>query len=205
MIARDLPTRRGLTLVELMFVSLLMAIIGLALYAGFSNGLRVWDEVRSPFPEEDALIFFDRFSVELSNSLPYPSLDFTGDAGRLSFPTVVSDDLQYPATARGVGAVEYRFDNVSHRLFRTQRTLSDVFRGQALSSRSALEDLAGCVFSYFAIDQAAGQPAWFSEWPPAQANVTAGLPLAVRAVLVYISGNKTEEYAKTVFIPMAQP
>ena len=45
------------TLVELLIVTAMLAVISLAIYSTFSSGLKIWQRVSKPIPEEDLGIF----------------------------------------------------------------------------------------------------------------------------------------------------
>lgn len=85
-------SRRGFTLVEVMIVAALFSVVGVALFASFGAGLKVWRSASNPdFSRRKALLGIERFSKDLRRAVDYPGLvaqglmSFKGDASSCSF------------------------------------------------------------------------------------------------------------------------
>ena len=123
-------TKKGFTLVEVLLVSTLAAGISLAVFLCLSNGLKLWDRSRILAVEEDAAIFFDRFSSEMRNSFPFSTLRFQGELSDVAFPTIVFGPADRAGSRAsegyvdGFGRVRYVFDASSGALLRRQANYS---------------------------------------------------------------------------------
>jgi Tfp pilus assembly protein PilE len=68
----------GFTLVEMLIVAVTLSIVSLAMYAIFNNGLKIWQRVSSQIPESEVNIFFDKFSLDLKNTVRFSGIKFQG-------------------------------------------------------------------------------------------------------------------------------
>ena len=59
---------KGFTLIEVCLVSAMVAIISLAIYTTFANGIKIWQKAHTEILEEDVSIFFERFTSVIYKS-----------------------------------------------------------------------------------------------------------------------------------------
>ena len=86
---KKVPSKRGFTLIELVLVTAILAVIGMAVYGTFSNGLNIWEKVTEDSVEEDIYLFFEKISVDLRNSFKLTGLRFKGGKTKVSFPSMI--------------------------------------------------------------------------------------------------------------------
>ena len=133
---------RGLTLIEILIVVSLMAMISLALYNAFNNGLKIWKLSQRLVVEEDIAIFFDKISQDLRNAYLHSKITFDGTEQRFAFPTIVR--VIAPANPTlyqdQLGRVEYFYDAAERKLYRKQATygqaLGETFEDPQLIAKS---------------------------------------------------------------------
>jgi len=102
-------SRSGFTLLELLIVSLIMALLTGAIVACLAGGLRVWERARN-FGEREgaALLFFAECEADLHNLHIFQAIPFEGTANAMSFATLVRDSSQGDVAAtEKVGTVKY--------------------------------------------------------------------------------------------------
>src|SRR5437773_11479335 len=107
-------SKKSFTLVEMLLVTSLMAVIGLALFQSLANGLKVWNISTQHAMEDDAAIFFEKISGDVRDAMDYSLIKFDGSKNKISFPTIVrtlSDPRLSPQPdyISQIGKVEYEF------------------------------------------------------------------------------------------------
>jgi prepilin-type N-terminal cleavage/methylation domain-containing protein len=85
-------SKKAFTLVEIMLVSVLMAVLGLTIYGSFSAGSRIWQRAKDGAPEIEAHIFLNRLSQDLRNCFNSSVSAALGTSSSLSF-SVLQDSL----------------------------------------------------------------------------------------------------------------
>lgn len=102
-------SRSGFTLLELLIVSLIMALLTGAIIACLAGGLRVWERARD-FGEREgaALLFFAEWEADLHNLHIFQAIPFEGSVNAMSFATLVRDSSQAGVEAtEQIGTVKY--------------------------------------------------------------------------------------------------
>lgn len=127
-------SRQGMTLIEMLIVSSLIAGVSLLLYRGLVNGIKVWERSQRLFVEEDIAIFFDKFGLDLKNTFRNSLISPAGSLQKFSFPTIV----RTPADPKSnwpkaevidqLGEVEYFFEPRSNCVYRRQADYSQAIR-----------------------------------------------------------------------------
>ncbi len=121
--ARMKRSPKGTTLIELILVSSIMALVGMAVYGAFSLGLSVHNRVKADKPGNDIMVFTERIADDLRNLRPLPEFGFKGDPGRMTFHIhntrylVLPIDTVDPAELP-VLRVEYEYEPVSDSVVR---------------------------------------------------------------------------------------
>lgn len=147
--------KRGFTMVEVLMVTAIFASIGLAVFSCLSNGLKLWTRSQQAIVEEDAVIFFDRFSTDLRNAFMYSQISFEGEQNRIAFPTVVytSADQASSRASEGhvdqIGLVRYSFDASGGRIIREQGNYSQATRGALGPAKVEVSGVKEVKFRYF--------------------------------------------------------
>ena len=147
-------SKKSFTLIEMLLVTSLMAMIGLAVYHSLVNGMKIWDASTRYTAEEDVALFFDKISQDIRSATNYSLIKFDGMENRISFATVVrtlSDPLQSPQPEyiSQIGRVEYEFDKSSNILFRRQANYGQAMAEEFDPPRTMLPSVSFVKFSYY--------------------------------------------------------
>ena len=146
---------RGFTLVEVLLVTALFATIGLAVFTCLSNGLKLWNKSQRLVVEEDAAIFFDRFSVDIRNAFLYSQIPFAGEESRVTFPTVVytvadrASSRAHEGYVDQIGMVRYSFDRAQGMILREQANYSQATHGELGPAKVEVNGVTGFGLKYF--------------------------------------------------------
>ena len=184
---------KGFTLIEILVVIGMLSVIALAIYATFSNGVRIWQRLNVEMPEEDLNIFIDRFARDARNGLLFTGVDFIGTEDRVEMPTLVNDAVSGDRT---IGKAIYRYDSGEKSLKREERDFSQVYKGQDGRVTFWLDDVTSVRFTYYFYSETEEKYYWKEKWQQE------GLPLAVRLELELDDGDGSI-FKKTVSIPSA--
>ncbi len=187
-------TKKGFTLIEMIMVSALLAVMSLAIYATFNNGMKIWQRVNQSIAEEDLNIFLDKFSGDLRNSFKFTGTKFLGKEDGLEFATLVdSAALQ----KRSVGKIIYFYDPTAEALSREYLDFSQVYSGENNSHKQSLKNIRALKFQYYLYDPQKKEYLWQDEWLKEE------LPLAVRIELEFNNGTVVGNFTRTVGIPVS--
>lgn len=147
--------RRAFTFIEILIVTSLIAILSLAIFTCFSNGLKLWDRSRQAILTEDISIFFDRLSSDLRNTFLFSTLPIDGEEHSFAFPTVVLVPADQRSTRAGeelvdqIGRVRYAFDFERGAVIRQQANYSQGTRNDWGDSRSLVTGIQELKFKYY--------------------------------------------------------
>jgi len=186
--------KNGFTFVELLIVTVLLAVISMTAYAVFAAGVRVWHRVNRGDPFEDIVIFFDKFGTDLRNSFKYTDIAFRGDIDSLKFSTISVTDV-FPGPT--VGSVIYTYDAMENVLYREGRDYSKEWRDSEGVVTEALSNVTNLRFRYYHYDKTLEQYIWLDEWSVKEK----ALPLAVRVNMNYEDEEYEGEFVQTFDIP----
>jgi prepilin-type N-terminal cleavage/methylation domain-containing protein len=191
------PQGEGFTFIEMLIVTMMLALVSLAIYATFSNGIKIWHKVNLPTPEEDVNIFFDKFSSDLRNCFKFTGIYFSGTKDALEFATLVSSpQLQI----RTVGKVIYSYTMEDSLLAREARDYSQMYTDTQGTVAQSMKNVKAVRFRYYYYDTGYKEYRWLDEWPKDETSKEA-LPLAVRVELEIGDGVQARTFTKTVSIP----
>ncbi len=128
-------SKSALTMVEALLVVSLVAVLSIAIFQTFSNGLKIWEYGNRSFAEEDISIFMDKFGHDLRNVFFFSMIHFKGESDYIEFPTVIitKTDPNSAAVrpyARQIGKVKYYYDSGKEKILRQQANY-----GQALAEK----------------------------------------------------------------------
>jgi hypothetical protein len=138
----------------MLLVTSLLAVTGLAVYHSLINGLTIWQVSNRYRQEEDIVIFLDRISQDLRNSVDFSLIKFDGKSNKLSFATVVRTLVEpsgpQPDYVSQIGRVEYSFDNGA--ILRRQAAYGQALANKYGPLRPLVRSLGQVTFSYYVID-----------------------------------------------------
>jgi prepilin-type N-terminal cleavage/methylation domain-containing protein len=184
--------KTGFTLVEILIVTMILAVISLAIFSTFSNGMKIYNRINSEATSEDLVIFCDRFGHDLRNSFNFTLINFTGKAEALEFAGIINSPRM---EKRSVSRIKYVFDPSLEKINRFIGDYSAIYSGEEDSFRQALDKVKSCVFSYYYFDNKTKEFAWDVQWEKE------GLPSAVRMELEF-KDNPNERFVRTFNIPV---
>ena len=147
-------SHQAFTFVEMLLVVSMIAIISIALFNTFLNGMKIWDRGYRDITEEDVSLFFEKFVTDLRNSVDYSLLPFEGKGDRISFATLerTKKDARKSKGSVGyvneVGRVEYYFDSVKKALFRRQANYSQSLKKRFSNTRLLIPNVTSQRFQY---------------------------------------------------------
>ena len=171
--------RRGLTLVELLVTTSLMALVGGAAVSALASGIRVWERAAEIGVYRQAvLVGVAQLRRDLRNARTFSLLPFEGGPDRFGFATVGKDqDDGLPELAR----VGYFLDQRSHVLCRSFVPYRRARRVR-LSDRCepVLEDVSHLRFSYFGAPEEGDAADWLGRWEAPQAPMAVKIDLVLR-------------------------
>lgn len=184
----------GFTLVELLIVSALISIIGLAVYSVLSSGIRIWQRVNIEMPTQDLNIFLDKFSLDLRNSIEYKDLNFIGSKDQFEFATLLENSH---FGGRTPAKVRYYYNYREKKLYREELDYSQIFNGDREDGTESLANIESLQFSYYFYDKESNAYSWLDKWPHEI------LPAAVRIEMKLNGVNQNNSFTKTVTIPIS--
>ncbi len=191
--------RTGFTLVEMLIVTMIFSVVGLALFTTLNSGITIWQRLNQAGAEEDVSLVFERIARDLRNAFKFESIDFQGSKDKIvSGGLVIVDRLSKTLTTT-VGQVIYYYDSSSQELKREEKNYSQIYKERDGAKTILLKGVNDLTFTYYSINEEDGMPAWEPEWK------NEGLPLAVRIELEFLNDDtdETQKFVKTVDIPNA--
>ena len=186
----------GFTLAELLIVVSLMALVGGAIVAILTGGIRVWKRAADYGTSEQArLIAFDSMGRDLRSARRFSLVPFRGAYDQVTFPAAreVRPD---PEALQEIGALSFFLDGRKQLLcrsfvpYRLMRHVDMKDRCQVI-----LDGVQRVRFEYFGAAKETKEASWSSRWdatePPTmvKASVTIGPkghPAADHTFLVYL-------------------
>lgn len=188
--------KEAFTLIELMVVSVILALVSLVIFSTFNNGMKIWKRVQELALAEDINIFFDRCTQDVSNAFYFTGIGFKGYSDRFRMPVVFHSQRMGKRT---IGMIQYRYDHDSAVLMRSLADYSQLFSGEEPSVRSQLNNISKCAIMYYSYDTESKTYVWTEEYSSSQEKPF--LPRAVRLVAEVKAGgnvrwiNKTFEFS----------
>ena len=184
---------KGFTLTEMLLVSAMLAVISLAVYATFDNGVKIWKKANAGIPEEDLCIFFERFTSDLRNGFVFEDIGFSGSETAVEFASLVKNT---GSSALTIGRVAYFYEPASGLLIRRESDFSDIYEGKEGVSVPQLKNVKNLRFSYYFCNPQMKDYSWHDEcrdWERC---------LSVRIDLELESGKGRIKFTRTVALPV---
>lgn len=179
---RLIQRRNGFTLLELIISSLLIALVLLAVYTAFSNGLKIWARTNQVFMgKEQSFIALERMARDVHNIVSFSPITIDCKANYIFFPSLVNQGEETP-TYR-IAQVMYSFDSEQGVLNRQQQ-IYGVDKDPI--SRTMVANIKSVKWSYRHYDSESQQMTWVTELE-AQAK-----PTAVKVEIILNSNNEND-------------
>ena len=185
----------GLTLVEMLIVSMILGVISITINSALNSGVRVWRKINQELPQEAINIFFDKFTTDLHNTFNSTNIKLEGDDERLELPAFVSSRR---FSGRLPGEVIYVYDKGKDELYRQAKDYSDVYSDKQGVITPLIKNIHSLKFTYYFFEAERKYYAWVDTWKKEW------LPQAVRVELEVNDENKIKQFTRTVSIPLAK-
>ncbi len=196
---------KGFTLVELILVSAILSVIGIAVYTALSNGIRLWKRINQEAPQEDISIFFVKISYDLRSLVKHSAASFSGGPDSISFPTFVVSETEEGIMKRDLGMVSYYFGKEENVVSREQSNYSQIYLSKPGPARRLLKGVDSLTFRYYCYDPENEEYIWLDAWnadeAPPGVNVDESLPLSVK-VEIGLDGYQDEKFCAIVPVPV---
>jgi len=191
---------KAFTLIEILLVSSLVAILAIAIFRSFGNGLKLWGRAERLNKEAEVAIFLDKMAEDLRSATLISGLRFDGTAMRFSFPAIVKTkaDVKSSRASEGIidqiGAVQYRFDSASHKIFRRQANYAQAIKhGWSLEETTVAEGVEELSLYY---EVASDKGFLF------KSEVKDAIPLGVRVDIQFTDDNGPHQLKRFLPIPV---
>jgi len=184
----------GFTMVELLIVTVILAVIGMTMYAAISNGVKIWSKVNERIGAEDVGILFEKFESDARNCARISGIRFSGGEDAVLFASLVPSAI---LGARTVGIIRYSYDPDDDVISRSQRDIFDMYADKDGAVRRLLKDVKSAKFSYYVYLKEEKQYGWREEMSGQE------IPLAIRIEADVECEGRTDRFTKTVSIPVA--
>jgi prepilin-type N-terminal cleavage/methylation domain-containing protein len=184
---------KGLTFIEMLIASMILAVIAIAVNSSLNSGVRVWRKVNQELPQEGLNLFFDKFTHDLSNILKSAKIRLEGDGERLVFSSLVSSPR---FTDKTPGEIIYVYDKGKSELRRFSRDYSDIYTDKQGSINSLLSNIVSLRFNYYFFEKERNNYSWTDTWDKE------GLPRAVRVEIEINDEDKVRKFNRIVSIPI---
>jgi hypothetical protein len=148
-------SRLAFTLTEILLVSVLFAVISLAVFNSFSNGFKLWARGQHLIVEGDIAIFLDKIDEDLRQVVLIREIPFIGTSAQLSFPAIIwaatdqNGSRAHEEAGGQIGAVEYTFDPAEKKIFRRQATYGQALKSQWSSSVEVASLIENITLRYY--------------------------------------------------------
>jgi prepilin-type N-terminal cleavage/methylation domain-containing protein len=190
-------SNRAFTLIELLIVTSIIALIGMAVFAAFSRGVAVWELGQKIDKKEPEVRFaLEKIAAELRNSFDLSGIAFAGAKEQLSFSTYIDTGASTEEPRQEPGKVTYFFDGNDGALLRTQERYTEIFREGRPGPKKFISGLTGFEFGYYYFDPAKKSYGWMDSWEGGS-----GRPLGVRISLKFKDGEEERSFVKAVYFP----
>ncbi len=194
----------GFTLVELILVSAILSVVGIAVYAAFSNGIRLWKKINQELPQEGISIFFEEISYDLRSFVKHSTVPFSGGPDSISFATFVVSETE-EGVKRDLGMVSYCFEKGEDAISREQSNYSQLYLSEPGPARRLLRGVDFLTFRYYCYDPENEKYIWLDAWnadeAPPGVNVDKSLPLSVM-VEIGLEEYQGEKFCAIVPVPV---
>jgi len=185
----------GFTLLEVLSTTVLMVVIGTALYAVLSNGIDIWKRTNEEILEEKVNIFFEKIAKDMRNAFFYEGIKFLGDQESVSFPTLVISPLSHPNLIANVGRVNYFFDEKAQIAKVVKFDISGLYTGKG-REEILLENVKLLKFRFYSYDSQEKEYFWYNNWQKGT------FPLAVGVEIIVARLGKEFKFERVIQIPI---
>jgi prepilin-type N-terminal cleavage/methylation domain-containing protein len=185
--------KAGFTMIEMILVTALISMVGLAVYGSFNSGLKIWQRANQRMPEIEASVFFDKISNDLRNWLVFSAAKPQGTKAALSFPLAQEKALVKGGSDLDFGVVRYYLNSEDGRVYRVYQDWRQAAEGKTAQPSEVAGGITALSFKYYYFDTAARRGAWEDE-------LSKSIPLAVRIDIDFKDDKKIKRLTRIIEI-----
>ena len=197
---KNLWTKKGFTLLELLVAIFIISIVGTVALTLFSKGINIWEDVRFRTSREyETILFLEGLDKELRNYVNFSEIGFSGKGESICFPALINvqrEDSDYIQNV--IGCINYRFDRDKMAIYKSKVSYPESIQESSSAFYRILERVKSLNFEYGVLDKQ-GEFKWSSLWKKK------GKPKAVRIrieVGVDEDFRNTCKFERTFYIPI---
>ncbi len=189
-------------------MTVILAVVGMAVYGAFFSGISIWQRVSQPTKTEDVALFFKNISYDLRNSFKVDTVRFRGGRQEISFPTRIKRQVE-GKLEDSIGQVTYSFGRRKKILYKAQADYSQIYHEKSGPKRKLIDQINSLRFQYYIYDAKQKKYAWVTSWQerdePFGVEAEYNLPLIVKIEvgLPEEGSEREKKYVKTVALPSA--
>lgn len=198
--------KKGFTLVEVLITSVIIAIMSLAIYSVFANGVTIWRRgTESKTYERRLRINLEKMTGELRNTFKFSSIPFEGEEDSIKFPALISmayNTEEEQIVYQSVGRIIYFYDKSEEALYKRTEDYAGVFNEKEDDEDEGallISNVSELEFSFCYLDNATGNYKWKDDWKKEEQET---IPQAVKINMVLERAGREREIEKIIFIPM---
>ena len=191
---RALPgNRAGLTLIELLIATSLVAVAAVVVAQAFSAGFKVWARASQLGGYyADAVITLETLQQDVRNTLASRQAVFRGEKAWLELPSQITD-TRLDQNGDQPGLIRYEFDHAGQRLDRVVTAL-DFSHDGTVARETVARGVESLAFQY--AENGGGALVWTPAWLGHTNN-----PAAVKVMWRGQQGDETFEFERTIWLP----
>jgi len=188
---------KAFTLTEVLLVTVMFALISVAVFNAFSNGFKLWARGQHVLVEGDMSIFLDRIGEDLRQTVLITGIPFKGDSTQLCFPAIIlaptDGSRAKEGTGAQIGAVGYTFNPSEKKIYRTQAVYGQALKTQwttPIEVASQIEDIT--LRYYFKADRGLDVKTQTDE----------GIPLGVLVDVQFMMDGQLRHMRRFLLVPV---
>ena len=181
-------------MIELVITSAMVGLLGLAIFAAFNNGVRIYQRVSRPQAQEDLAVFLSKFTADVRNCVVYGRLSGVYTSEHLELVTQVASPR---LGSSGIGKVIYAYDPVSGALSRQVFDMSGLYvQGGGPAPVQSIGGVGTLSFSYLVFNEEKRDYVWQDSY------ANAAPPHAIRLQFDFGTGKDAATVTRTVSVPI---
>ncbi len=197
MISRLRARRQGgFSMMEVLMVTVIVPIVGFAIFANFNSGLRLWKSIGTADPNEELTIFFQRTERDLEQAFKMKDLPFAGEPGKFEAAMLIETDVALGGGS-AIGRAVYSYDASAQALIRETLNVHQLSEEKPGLKTRLLANVAAFKASYLMWDKERK----IYEWLDAIDAEKQWMPAAVRFEMDYQTADALIPVQRVFYIP----
>ena len=187
-----LKNSKGFTLAEVLIAILIAASVLLGLISTLRAGISAYRRLDETSGEvQEIRLLTAILESDLRNIIFYSGVPFSGEADKISFPTIV-DEYEEDSVKKIPAEVTYAYRERT--LYRQEVSLRDVFKEKKENAKKMIPSLKSFVIQYAYREKENSEIVWTPSWPKGQ-----GLPRGIQIALILEKKDKQGKLMKENF------